>query len=132
MPSKSPSSRGRSSTRGGGSGSRSPTSSPPSRKGKSPTAQFMEMLAKASVKDEASKTIKIPPFPDGTEWVSVMFVREFLPLPVWGNLKQFGTGIQLPLPGYTYWYYQYCFRDRNKFLSGQYKVVEKYTSESLY
>jgi hypothetical protein len=55
-------SRGRSATRGGGSGSRSPASSPPPRKGKSPMAQFMEMLAKASVKDEDSKTIKIPPF----------------------------------------------------------------------
>jgi hypothetical protein len=48
-----------------------------------------------------------------------------------GNLKQFSTGIQLPLPRYTYWYYWYCFRDRNKFLSGQYKVVEKYKSELL-
>jgi len=39
-------------------------------------AQFMEMLAKASVKDEDSKTIKIPPFSDGTEWDSVVFELE--------------------------------------------------------
>jgi hypothetical protein len=33
----------------------------------------MDMLAKASLKDEDSKTIKIPPFSDGTEWESVVF-----------------------------------------------------------
>jgi hypothetical protein len=29
--------------------------------------QFMEMLTKANVKDEDTKTIKIPPFSDGTD-----------------------------------------------------------------
>ena len=62
--------RGRSATRGGSTGSRSPTTSPSSRKGKSPMTQFMEMLTKANVKDdrdEDTKTIKIPPFSDGTD-----------------------------------------------------------------
>ena len=68
--------RGRSATRGGGTGSRSPTTSPSSRKGKSPMTQFMEMLSKANLKDEDSKTIKIPPFSDGTEWDSVVFELE--------------------------------------------------------
>jgi transposase InsO family protein len=39
-------------------------------------AQFMEMIAKASMKDEDSKTIKIPPFSDGTDWESVVFELE--------------------------------------------------------
>ena len=38
--------------------------------------QFMEMLSKANVKDEDSKTIKIPPFSDGTDWESVVFELE--------------------------------------------------------
>ena len=39
-------------------------------------SQFLEMLSKANVKDEDSKTIKIPPFSDGTDWESVVFELE--------------------------------------------------------
>jgi hypothetical protein len=39
-------------------------------------SQFMDMLAKTSLKDEDSKAIKIPPFSDGTEWEPVVFELE--------------------------------------------------------
>ncbi len=96
--------RGRSSSRSGGSGSRSPTVSPPPRKGKSPMAQFMEMLAKTNVKDEDSKTIKIPPFSDGTDWESVVFELEC-------GLEKYWKNGDLDIVDYLHGIQQNCHPD---------------------
>ena len=42
-----------------------------------PMQDFLDMLSKAKIKeDEDYKSIKIPPFSDGTEWESVVFELE--------------------------------------------------------
>jgi hypothetical protein len=83
--SKSPVRQSRSKTKTGASGgSRSPTKSPTSRRGNSPLNQFMKLLSNASLsKDDDYKSIKIPPFSDGTEWEAVVFELEINLEKIW-------------------------------------------------